>query len=228
MATKKDKSTSMDQFVYNKIKEAIIKRNIRPHSQLVETTIAEKLGVSRTPVRAAIRRLEFEGYAEISPMRGAFVIKPSIEEISEIFEVRCQLEGYSAFLAAAKMHKEDCVELDKLIELESKTFEHKNFEAYSNINNQIHLYIAKKSGNKVLYNYIYDLLDKTNIYLVLFDPFYQIEINPSVEEHRTILKYLCEKNQLKASDTMRTHLIATLNGLNLIELQSEDDNQLFL
>ncbi|MBA1336930.1 MAG: Transcriptional regulator, GntR family [Firmicutes bacterium] len=225
---KREKGQPAEKYVYSKIKEAIIKRNIRPCNQLVETTIAERLGVSRTPVRAAIKRLAYEGFVEICPARGAFVIKPTAEEINDTFDVRIHLEGYSAFLAASNMRTDDYAELEKLIEQEHKAFECRDFEAYSSINDQLHMYIAKKSGRKVLYNYICDILNKTNIYLILFDPFYHIQFNPSMDEHRSIVEMLKEGNGEGASKAMKDHLNTTLNGLNLDEIQVESDNSLFL
>lgn len=219
---------SMEEYVYDCIKEALIKRRIRPQSQLVETTIAEQLEVSRTPVRAAIRRLQYEGYVEIEPMRGAFVIKPTVKEIRDTFAVRICLESHGAEVAAAHFQEEDGLALDKLISLEESSFGTRNFQIYNEANTQIHLFIAEKSGNRVLHQHIKDLLDKTGIYLVLFDPFYQIEHNPSMEEHRLILTALKDRKGKEAALLMAQHLQATMEGLNLERQEHWQDQGLML
>ena len=222
------KKRSMEEYVYDCIKEALIKRRIRPRSQLVETTIAEQLEVSRTPVRAAIRRLQYEGYVEIEPMRGAFVIKPTIKEIQDTFAVRICLESRAAELAAEHIRGDDCLEMEKLIELEESSFETRNFQIYNDANSQIHLFVAGMSDNRVLHQHIRELLDKTGIYLVLFDPFYQIEHNPSMNEHRLILSALEERNGKKAAAMMADHLMKTMEGLNLEKQEDWQDDGLML
>lgn len=209
------KSHTMEEYVYECIKDALLKRRIRPLSQLVETTIAEQLEVSRTPVRAAIRRLQYDGYVEIEPMRGAFVIKPTVKEIRDTFAVRICLESFAVELAAQQFNNNDYLVMEKLIELEESSFHTRNFQIYNDANAQIHLFIAEKAANRVLHQHIKDLLDKTGIYLVLFDPFYQIENNPSMDEHRLILEELQRREGKKASSMMVEHLKTTLEGLNL-------------
>lgn len=206
---------SMEEYVYECIKEALIKRRIRPQSQLVETTIAEQLEVSRTPVRAAIRRLQYEGYVEIEPMRGAFVIKPTVKEIQDTFAVRICLESHAAEKAAEHFQANDGESLEKLISMEESSFATRNFQIYNEANAQIHLFVAEKAENRVLHQHITDLLDKTGIYLVLFDPFYQIEHNPSMDEHRLILSALNDQNGKEAARVMAQHLQTTMEGLNL-------------
>jgi DNA-binding GntR family transcriptional regulator len=224
----KKKHATMEQYVYQKIKEAILKRNIRPLSQLVETSIAEQLKVSRTPVRAAIRKLQFEGFVDIEPMRGAFVIKPTVKEIYDTFEVRVQLESYSAGLAAPLLPESDVAELEKLIACEDYSFQSKNFEAYNDANAKFHLHIASISGNMALHRHIKDLLDKTGIYLILFDPFYQIAHNPSMDEHRLILEQLRTGSREAAAKAMRSHLETTLRGLKLDQVGNNSEHELCL
>ncbi len=223
-----DKKRSMEEYVYDCIKEALIKRRIRPQSQLVETTIAEQLEVSRTPVRAAIRRLQYEGFVEIESMRGAFVIKPTVKEIQDTFAVRICLESFAAELAAASFLEEDCQSLERIISLEESSFESRDFQIYNEANTRIHLFVAEKAGNRVLYQHIRDLLDKTGIYLVLFDPFYQIEHNPSMEEHRLLLAALKDGNEEKAARMMAEHLHTTREGLNLERQENRLDTGLML
>src|SRR5210317_772772 len=91
---------SNEEFVYQKLKNAIIKRYVKQGTKLVETALAKQLKVSRTPVRGAIRRLAHEGFATYETNKGACVIEPTREEIQGAFFVRTQLEKAAARLAA--------------------------------------------------------------------------------------------------------------------------------
>ncbi len=209
----KKKSNTMEEYVYQKIREALIRRHIRPMSRLVETSIAQQLEVSRTPVRAAIRRLNHEGIVDIQAMRGAFVVKPTHREIQDAFEIRIQLEGHAVRKALPLMKPEDYKLLEGQICEETRSFEARDFEAYQKANADFHLTIPHITGNQMLRQYISDLLDRTGIYLILFDPFYQIESNPSMEEHRQILDELEAGDEAGAVAAMTAHLEATLHGL---------------
>ena len=181
-----EKKINSEDVVYRKLKTAIRKRYIRQGSQLVEVALAQQLGVSRTPVRSAIKRLEAEGLVNSIPNRGAFVITPTQREIEETFLVRAQLEMMAARLTAAHITAKQTEELRKLIAVETSVFDKNNLDEYYAANDQLHLKIAEISGNKVLYSYIHDLLDRTRIFLILYDPFYQLEYSPTTEHHAIV------------------------------------------
>jgi len=88
--------TNTEDYVYGKLKNAIFKRYIRPDTRLVESKIAEQLGVSRTPVRGAIKRLAHDGFVKLSNNKGASIVKPTTKEIYDTFAVRAQLEKMAA------------------------------------------------------------------------------------------------------------------------------------
>ncbi|MBU1564962.1 MAG: GntR family transcriptional regulator, partial [Proteobacteria bacterium] len=143
--------------VYRKLKTAIRKRYIKQGSQLVEVALAQQLGVSRTPVRSAIKRLEAEGLVNSIPNRGAFVITPTQKEIEETFLVRAQLEIMATRLASSRITPKQIEDLRNLISLESKVFDESNLDDYYAANDNLHLKIAELSGNRVLYSYIKEL-----------------------------------------------------------------------
>lgn len=215
----REKKLNMEELVYEKLKNAIYKRFIRPNSQLVESAIAEQLGVSRTPVRAAIKKLVYQGFVQLHPNKGAFVIKPTIAEIKQTFEVRVQLEEMSASLAAINITGVELEYLKNLIEEEKKIFQKRDLDNYYKFNDEFHLKIAETSGNKILIQYVGDIISKTNIYLILFDPFYQMLINPSIEEHLMIVEALQSKTSDKAKEAIKIHLNSALKGMNLEEVE---------
>lgn len=215
---------TVEERVYQRIRTAIAKRYIGPGRKLVEETLAKQLGVSRTPVRAAIRRLVHEGLVQVVPHRGAFVVTPTREEIQDAFAVRVQLEGMAARLAASSATREDISTLTALIEQEAKLFGSRDINAYFRVNDAIHLKIAQLSGNKTLYEFVNAILSRVNIYLILYDPFMHLELNPSMEEHRAIVRKLEEHDASGAEAAMTAHLQSTLAGLELDKpLEYPDD-----
>lgn len=208
--------------VYQKLKNAIIKRYIRQGSKLVETALAKQLGVSRTPVRGAVKRLVYDGLATYAPNKGAYVIEPTLKEIEEAFFVRRQLERAAADLAAQHITRRQLTVLNKALESEIKIFEARNLDAYYTVNDTIHLTIAEASGNKILFDYIRELLGRTKIYLILFDPFDTMPINPSIHEHKQVIDALEKGNSALARSAMDDHLKSALHGMDMQPAMPDD------
>ena len=206
------KKVNSEDSVYQKLKTAIRKKYIRQGSQLVEVALAQQLGVSRTPVRSAIKRLEAEGLVNSIPNRGAFVITPTQREIKETFLVRAQLEVMATRLTTTNITPEQIEELRKLTQAETTVFDKNNLDEYYAVNDSLHLKIAEFSGNKVLFSYINELLDRTRIYLILYDPFYKIEYCPT-KEHETIVEAIANGDPDRACAALKNHINSSINGL---------------
>jgi len=206
------KKSSSEDVVYRKLKTAIRKRYIKQGSQLVEVSLAQQLGVSRTPVRSAIRRLEAEGLVNMIPNRGAFVITPTKREIEETFLVRAQLEMMATKLTTERISAKQVNELRELMNVETQVFDESNLDEYYAANDNLHLKIAELSGNRVLYSYIKELLDRTRIYLILYDPFYQLEYSPTTE-HAAIIDAIESGNSNKACLAVEAHINSSIAGL---------------
>ncbi|MDK9705425.1 MAG: GntR family transcriptional regulator [Desulforhopalus sp.] len=215
------KKTNSEDAVYRKLKTAIRKRYIKQGSQLVEISLAQQLGVSRTPVRSAIKRLEAEGLVNSIPNRGAFVITPTRREIEETFLVRAQLEIMAARLTATRITGKQLEELRELIVIETKVFDESNLDEYYTANDNLHLKIAELSGNRVLYSYIKELLDRTRIFLILYDPFYKLEYKPT-SEHESIITALAAGDAIGAAIAIETHINSSINGLESAGNMPED------
>lgn len=215
--------TQEDQ-AYNKIKVAISKGYIKKGSKLTEVALAGTLNMSRATVKNAIKRLVFEGLAEHVPNKGVSVVNPTLEEINQTFQVRAHLEQMALFQAADNLGPGDFRKLSALIREEEDLFKAREMEGYHEINNAFHLGIAEKSDNRVLVHYVRELLQKTTIYLVLADPFYQLlDVNHlSPSEHRQILQYLEEKKIEQAGQAMKHHLESTMHGIEEDQLLPSD------
>ena len=217
-------AVTLEDLAYNKVKVAISKGYIKKGSKLKEVSLAKSLNMSRATVKGAVKRLVFEGLAEYSPNKGASVVNPSLGEIQESFLVRAQLEKMAASLAATKLGSTDFLELYTLIQKEKDIFRARELSLYYEINNAIHLKIAEKSENHVLFHYIKELLQKTTIFLILFDPFYQlVEINnTSPAEHQKIVQLLEDRNGKQAGLAMENHLASAVSGIDVNRLLPND------
>jgi DNA-binding GntR family transcriptional regulator len=107
---------SLHDRAYDSLREAILKHDFRPGERLFEADLATKLGISRSPVREAIRRLQQDGLVEIRPRTGVFVAPvPANDEIDALYRVRAALEGVAASLATERATPDDLSKLDSLI-----------------------------------------------------------------------------------------------------------------
>ncbi len=215
------RKTNSEDSVYRKLKTAIRKKYIKQGSQLVEVALAQQLGVSRTPVRSAIKRLEAEGLVNSIPNRGAFVITPTQKEIEETFLVRAQLEIMATRLTATNITTKQIKELRQLIEVETAVFDEADIDGYWQANDKLHLKIAEFSGNRVLCSYIKDLLDRTRIYLILYDPFYKLDYNPTTE-HEAIVEAIADNDPERACAAVQAHINSSISGLESAGQLPED------
>ncbi|MCP4024073.1 MAG: GntR family transcriptional regulator [Desulfobacteraceae bacterium] len=215
---------NLEDLAYNKIKVAIIKGYIKKGSKLKEVSLAESLNMSRATVKGAIKRLVYEGLAEHEPHKGASVVNPTLEEIKESFQVRAQLEKMAVSLTIDKLQPKDYEILRRLIAKEEEILHTKKTNEYHHINDAFHITIAEKSGNQVLVQYIRELMQKTSIYLILFDPFHQLldVKTQSPYEHKRIVDQLENMDREQAEIEMEDHLLSTMNHIDVKKLVPDD------
>ncbi len=100
--------------VFDVLMNAIMQGQLSPGERLLEVQLADEMGVSRTPVREAIRRLELEGFVVMVPRKGAYVAGLSIDDVESVYEIRTALETLAVRLAAQRMEAADYEQLDEL------------------------------------------------------------------------------------------------------------------
>ena len=138
------------EIVYEQLKMQILTGQITPGTRMMEVELAEEMGVSRTPVREAIRKLEKEGLVTIEPRRGAYASDISIKDMVDTLEVREDLESLAAFLAAKRMTEEQVEELAKITDGYSTAIQLCNTEDMIHYDEMFHKCIVAGSGNKTL------------------------------------------------------------------------------
>jgi DNA-binding GntR family transcriptional regulator len=220
---------SMERVVYDSLKSAILNRKIPPGNQLVENTIAEKLNVSRTPIRNAIKKLEAEGLVNITPNRGAFVIQPTLEEMIEAFEMRKELELIAVKHGLPHVQSSDIQRLNELIKREREAYEKQEINTYLSLNKEFHLFLAGKGGNRFLYDFLETIFNQINVYLLMYDVFNysQLESENNCKEHEEIVELMAQQNEKKLLETLNEHLDNSLQELKIDKMQYQPLESLF-
>ena len=172
--------------VYNTLREAILKGELKPGERLMELQLASKLGVSRTPIREAIRMLELEGLAVTIPRKGAEVAKMTVKDMEDVLEVREALDELAAKIACNKITEEQLQTLSKVkdaFEESTKTTDIKQIAMYDE---KFHDVIYESTGNVRLVNLLNNLREQ--IYRYRVEYLKNVEVYPRlIEEHETIL-----------------------------------------
>ena len=126
----------------------------------MEIHLAEQLGVSRTPVREAIRKLELEGYVIMMPRRGTYVSNLSIKDINEVFEIRTSLDSLASGLAAERITDEELEHLQRLLVVIGEAIKEKNMEKIVEADTKFHDILYQASRNNRLVGIIYNLREQ--------------------------------------------------------------------
>src|SRR5690554_5640369 len=134
-------TTSAD-YAYQELRHKIITKQLKPGQRLPEVNIAVQMGVSRTPVREALRRLASEGLVIIIPNSGARLAAPTAREIEDTFLVRDQLETLAIRLAAERIGDRHLRRLEEAMIEEGRAIEEKDLEKYLEVNEAFHKAIA--------------------------------------------------------------------------------------
>jgi len=204
--------------VFDELKKDIINNTLLPGTKLKEEDIARTLGVSRTPVREAINRLEMEGFVRLIPQRGAYVARATERDVEEIFILRESLEGLAARLAAPRITDaivdklKTCVEGFSELEDELELF-----HAYAKKNALFHHTILRASGSERLIRIASDLFDYSHSFLlspVGFDDRFRVYLS----QHKEIIGALEARNSARSEELMSAHISRVRDGvMNNIE-----------
>lgn len=198
-------SPSLREMVYEILKKAIIFQEIPPGEKIDEESLAKQLGVSRTPIRETLCRLENEGIVKIIPRRGAFVVKHSKDRIIEILLVREALEGFAARLAVDHIDERTIEAMRSLFKDFSEANIRDRFKDYTQADLKFHTLIVEKSKNSLLMS-LMDILNDHIQMLRLRTVALEGRSENSLREHLKIIEALEKKNDSLAESFMRKHI----------------------
>lgn len=193
------------EMVYEELKMQILKGTIVPGTRLMEVDLADEMGVSRTPIREAIRKLEKEGLVTIEPRRGAYASQISTKDMVEILEVRQNMEGLAAAFAAARITPEQLKELKQVSENYNNAVIEGNMENMIKYDTRFHRIIVESCKNKVLVTMIEQLQELVlRFRYIYYDNFRRAENMPS--EHKVILEAIEKGDTETAREAADIHI----------------------
>ena len=193
------------EMVYEELKMQILKGSIIPGTRMMEVELAEEMGVSRTPIREAIRKLEKEGLVTIEPRRGAYASMISTEDMVEILEVRQDLEGLAAYFAASRMSDEQMAELKEVSNNYNEAVKRGKMEDMIKYDTRFHHIIVESCRNKILVQMIEQLQELVlRFRYIYYDNFRRAENMP--EEHEAIVAAISEGDADKARAAADIHI----------------------
>lgn len=175
--------------VYRKLRQAILKGKLKPGQKIVMADLAKAFGLSETPVREAIRRLESDGYVQFTPHTGAVVTKIDEGELVEVYLIRIALEALATRLASPHITDKDIDFLIKKNQEIEAAIQQKKYENIGSINKDFHLRIYKAAPFPRLYKMICDLWDTFERWPSVF-AYVPERAVASVEEHKKIIQAL--------------------------------------
>lgn len=193
------------EIVFESIREAILDGRLKPGERVMEVQLAEKLGVSRTPVREAIRKLELEGLLVMEPRKGAYVADVSLKDVMDVFEVRASLEGLAASLAAIRANEEEIELLKQKVNDFKECIEKNDVQGMINKDTEFHEAILDAAKNKKLTSIIEGLREQVQRFRVTYFTEYNMTTYLA-EEHQNVFSAIESREPEKASKYVQKHI----------------------
>ena len=203
---------SLGQSVFLRLEEEILNGSLKPGDTLTEISLSKRMGVSRTPLRAAIHALAEEGLVEITPNRGAVVVGVGVDDLVDIYKIRMRLEGIAAALAAVRIPPEALKRLEDSVELSEFYLTKNDSDHLKELDSEFHSIIYKSSGSRHLCKILTELHRNIRSYrkMSLSVP---DRLFASVEEHKCILKALKCGDEKEAERLAVEHISSALDNL---------------
>ena len=206
--------------VFNTLREAILKGDLKPGERLMELQLASKLGVSRTPIREAIRMLEQEGLAVTTPRKGAEVAKMTLKDMEDVLEIRDALDELAVRIACQKSSDEQLRQLEDMKELFEKSTQTGNVKKIAEADVTFHDVIYEATGNPKLVTLLNNLREQVYRYRVEYikDP----KNYPTlIAEHEAILESLKNRDVKNAVEAMHVHVANQAEAVKTVIQEQE-------
>lgn len=191
--------------VFNTLRQAILRGELKPGERLMEIQLANKLGVSRTPIREAIRKLELEGLVLMIPRKGAEVADITEKSLKDVLEVRKALEELAVRLACDKITAEEIQELKDAAEAFEETLKSKDVTEIAEADVRFHDVIFTATDNQKLIQLLYNLREQMYRYRVEY--LKKEEVHPQLlREHQEIIEHIEANNKEEATEILCRHI----------------------
>ena len=207
--------------VFNTLRQAILRGELKPGERLMEIQLANKLGVSRTPIREALRKLELEGLVNMVPRKGAEVADITEKSLRDVLEVRKALEELSVQLACEKITEEEIEELKRVAERFKDTLDDQDVTKIAEADVAFHDVIYTATDNQKLILLLNNLREQMYRYRVEY--LKKEEAYPQlIAEHEELIDNISKRNKEEATRIMCEHIdnqVATV--INVIHTKKE-------
>ena len=188
-----DSYQPLREVVCETLREAIRSGVLKPGERLMEIQLADELGVSRTPVREAMRKLELEGYVIMLPRRGTYVANISIRDINEVFEIRTTLDALASGLAAERITEEELEQLERLLVSIGENIETRNMKKVVEDDMEFHDILYKASRNQRLVGIISNLREQMTRFRSM-SMSYPGRLKKTLEEHSRLVEAIAQRD----------------------------------
>lgn len=205
--------------VFQKLREDILTGVYKEHDELREITIGIELGVSRTPVREALRQLELEGLVRIVPNRGAYVTGITTKDVHDIYIIRSMLEGLCARWATEHISENQIEELEEIILLSEFYLKKKNdskAEQVSELDGKFHKVLYEASKSRILEHVLTDFHKYVQMARTM-SVGARARAEKSIDEHREILNAIRRQDADKAEELANRHIMKVMEHLHIEE-----------
>ncbi|KUO78610.1 MAG: GntR family transcriptional regulator [Desulfosporosinus sp. BRH_c37] len=210
------------EIVFESMREAILNGILEPGERLMEIQLAEEMGVSRTPVREAIRKLELENFVVMIPRKGAYVAGVSSKDVADVFEIRSALEGLAAGLAAERITEDELEQMERVLFFRASEIE-MDLEQFVKSDTDFHALVYKASRNERLIQILANLREQIQRFRAtsLAVPGRH---KLAIEEHRMIVEALRNHNSEEAQSLAMAHIVAAENVMfEWLSLKNDPD-----
>lgn len=201
----KKENKSLTSIIFEKIREDILNDAYKNGEKIVEAKLAEELGVSRTPVREALKQLELDGLVENIPNRGVVVKGVSEQDIADIYTIRIAIEGIAANWAVERISDEELSQLKEVYELMEFYTYRKDSDKTFELNSKFHEIIYKATKSRYLEHVLsaFQLFIKSTRNKSLKT---EGRLEQALEEHKAILEAFIDKDSNKATEAILHHV----------------------
>ncbi|MEN6412164.1 MAG: GntR family transcriptional regulator [Veillonellales bacterium] len=200
-----DSYQPLREVVCETLREAIVNGVLKPGERLMEIQLAEELGVSRTPVREAIRKLELEGFVIMIPRRGTYVADLSIKDVNEVFEVRTSLDVLAAGLAAERITDEELEQMERLLVQIGEYIEQGDMDKIVEADSQFHDILYQASRNDRLVGIINNLREQLTRFRSM-SMSYPGRLKNTLEEHGRLVEAIAARDVELAQQLATEHM----------------------
>ena len=191
--------------VFNTLRQAILRGELKPGERLMEIQLANKLGVSRTPIREAIRKLELEGLVLMIPRKGAEVAEITEKSLKDVLEIRRALEDLAVRLACEKITKEELKELEKAGDEFKKVLKSQDITEVAEADVRFHDVIYMATDNPKLIQLLNNFREQ--MYRFRVEYLKKAEVRPQLlSEHDEIIRFITEGNKEEAARVVTRHI----------------------